>query len=97
MSDNKGSKQSNEDLKYPTPAHVRTPLRPTVPVEYPEKSKKEGSEKGNSLDWLKEADSYEAPEEKRDEEKDEGKKQGSSEKSGLPDWLIEADNHEPKE
>ncbi|KAI1129147.1 hypothetical protein F5Y10DRAFT_264461 [Nemania abortiva] len=64
MSNNKDTKKP-EDLKYPAPAHIRTPHRPDIPVDYPDvrrqQQKQEPENKASSLDWLKEADHYEPP------------------------------------
>ncbi|KAF2962989.1 hypothetical protein GQX73_g10582 [Xylaria multiplex] len=92
MSDPK-SKSSDKGLQYPPPVHIRTLLYPDVAVEYPEKIKQKDSKKQPSLDWLKDADTYEAskqPVAKNDQPKEEDHKEG-----GLPVWMTDADGYEP--
>ncbi|KAH8155968.1 hypothetical protein CIB48_g12279 [Xylaria polymorpha] len=104
MSGNKGNKNSNKDISVPPAAHVRTPRNPNDSVEYPKAANKQDSEKDGSLEWLKEADAFEA--EKKNEQEDpkdekkgskkEGEKmEASDETNGSLDWLIKAADYEP--
>ncbi|KAI0438352.1 hypothetical protein F4803DRAFT_555144 [Xylaria telfairii] len=96
MSNDKDNKKSNNDITFPPAAHIRTTRNPSDSVEYPKAANKQDSGKDKSLEWLEDADSFEAPE--KDNEgvpNNEKKMKVSDGASGSLDWLVEAANYEP--